>query len=352
MSESSATLPTACVVATLLWWLPQGGYSTSYLLGWLSCALMTYVVLEMTAQNALLRIRSRMVSSLLLLVMAAVGLLHPLRTGTLLLLCLVLSVYYLLRTCDAERPEADTMRAHTCLSVGSLLWPPLLLLELVLLWCQGVFLRSLSRRSFGAVVIGLALPYALWATAAFALDAMPAFVQHTTAIIAPALEPFYWQWTVELAQTTDWPGFVDGFAERMVPLVLSHPTASVALAFTLLLAFTGDVHYLRKSYDDKIRVRMCYYSIMLLQAVIALWIVLQPHYFSLLFPLLMFASVPAAAHFIALTHTWLSNAWVVMLLLLLLAVGVTTLVLPLYLPWPQPSSDLPLAFFDSLSIPF
>ncbi len=340
MSESSATLPTACVVATLLWWLPQGGYSTVYLLGWLTCALTSYIILEMNAQSALLRIRSRMVSALWLFVIAALGFLHPLQTGTVLLFCLSVSFFCLLRTCDAYRPEPDTMRAYLWLSIGSLLWPPFLLLSIVHLWSQAVYLRSLTRRSFGAAFIGIVLPYALWVTVAFAFGHMEPFVDHATSVIAPFLEPFYWQWAIDLAQTTDWNGFSEGFVRHMTPVAASHMVELSALLFILLLGFTGFVHYVRKSYDDKIRVRMCYYSMMVMQVVIILWMALQPQHFSQLFPLLVLTTIPAAAHFIALTHTWLSNAWVVVLILLLIGVGVCTLALPLYFDWPLPQSDL------------
>lgn len=321
------TLPTACVAATLLWWLPQGGYSTEYLLGWVACALTTYIILEMAAQNALLRVRSRMVSSLFLLVMAACGFLHPLQNGTFLILCISASFFSLLRTCEAPRPELDTMHAYLALSLGSLLWAPLLLLTPLLLWNQGVFLRSLSSRCLGAAIIGLLLPYACWATGAFALGQMTPFVEHAVAIISPFTEPFYWQWVVEPMQNADWNGFSEGFTRRLTDFAMSHRSEAVALLFILLLGITGFIHYLRKSYDDKIRVRMCHYCVMALQVVVLLWLVVQPHHLRELFPLLLFSVIPAAAHYIALSRTWLSSVWIVLLLLMLVGVGVCTLVL-------------------------
>lgn len=336
MAESSAILPTACVVATLLWWLPQGGYSTPYLLSWLTCALTTYLLLEMAAQNALLRVRSRMISSLFLFVMAVCGFLHPLQTGIVSMFCVCLSFYCLLRTYEATRPEVDTLHAYLALAMGSLLWPPLLLLAPVQWWNQGVYLRSLSRRSFGASLIGLILPYVLWATIAFALGRMESLIDHATAVIAPFTEPWYWQWAVDLARSAEADStFTDicsivctAIFDHFKAQCMAHPTESAALAFVLLLGLTGFIHYVRKSYDDKIRVRMCHYSLMAMQVVLILWLALQPQLFYQLFPLLIVCTVPAAAHFIALTHTWLTNAWIVILLLLLIATGVCCLALP------------------------
>ena len=328
IAGSSLTLPTMCVVTTLLWWLPQGGYSTDYLLGWLACVMTTYVVIETAAANALLRIRSRMVSSLLLATMAACGFLHPLQPGTMVLLCMAISFYCLLRTCERERPETDTLHAYLFLSLGSLAWPPLLLLAVVYLWSQGIYLRSLQRRSFGAALCGLLLPYAFWATAAFALADMQPFVAHASAIIAPVLEPFAWQWVVELAQSADWRGFVDGGAETLRERCLPHVAECSAFVLMTLVGTTGFVHYLRRSFDDKIRVRVCHYVFLTMQLVVFLWMVLQPHHFRQLFPLLALTTAPSAAHFAALTHTWLTNLWFIVLALGFVAVGVCCLVLP------------------------
>lgn len=322
LAASSVTLPAACVAATLLWWLPQGGYSTDYLLGWLACAFTTYIFLESAAVNALIRIRSRMISSLFLLLMAAVGFLHPLQAGTLAQCALVLSLYCLLRTYENPRPQADTFHTYLLVSLASLLWPPFLLLTFAVLWSQAVYLRSLGWKSFGAAVIGMILPYVFWASAAFVWTGFEPFVQHTAAIISPFTESFYWQWLVQQVQTCEWHTFWHVFPAELWRRLSCHMTEGVSLGLVLLFGLTGFVHYVRKSYDDKIRVRMCHYTYMALQFVLVCWIFLQPSSFHMLFPLLLLTTVPAAAHFIALTHTWLTNAWVVLLLLLLVVVGV------------------------------
>ena len=328
------------MLTTLLWWLPQGGYSTEYLLGWLLCVLTAYVVIETAALNALLRVRSRMVSSLFLLLMAACGFLHPVSSGTVALFCVALSFYCLLRTYEAERPEVDTLHAYLALSLGSLLWSPLLLLTLVQLWNQGVFLRSLRWRSFGAALSGVLLPYASWAAVAFALNDIQPFVDHAVGIIASVLDAFRWQWLVGLAQTAEWKAFWPQFLAALQARVTSHVPACAALLLVVLLGLTGFVHYVRSSFDDKIRVRMCHYSFMAMQLVLLLWLALVPGYFRWLFPLLLLTTAPAAAHFIAFSRSWQSSAWFLLLLLALLAVGVCTLLFPFLFDWQQPQGDL------------
>lgn len=319
-----------------------------YLVGWLLCVLTTYVVIETTAINALLRIRSRMISSLFLILMAVCGFLHPVNSGTVALFCLAVSFYCLLRTYEAERPEVNTFHAYLFLSLGSLLWPPLLLLFVVQLWNQVVFLRSLRWRSFGASCCGLLLPYGFWAAGSFALNDIEPFVSHCSAIIAPILEPFDWQWAITMAQTLDWNGFWPQFYTSLQARVLAHQPECAAMVLLLLLGLTGFVHYVRKSFDDKIRVRMCHYCFMSMQVVLVLWLVLTPQHFRQLFPLLLLTTIPAAAHFIALTRTWMTNAWFVCLALGVVAVGICSLVLPPLFGWPQPLSDLPMVHFPSL----
>jgi len=379
IAESSVTLPAACVIATLLWWMPQGGYSAEYLLGWLVCALTTYLVIETAAINALLRIRSRMISSLFLLVMAACGFLHPLQTSTITMLFVAFSFYCLLRTYDEPRPEVDTLHAYLFLSLGSLLWPPLLLFALVQMWSQGVYLRSLTMRSFGAAVIGIVLPYAFWATGAFAMGEIMPFVDHAIAIIEPVRGPIVnaihggallpdtyqqwlgyapqefvtdqncWQATVVAAQHTDW----NGFQQNVLHWISLYGPQLSALVVVLLFGLTGFVHYLNKSFDDKIRVRMCYYTFMAFQVVVVVWLFCQPYHFPFLFPLLVLTTVPTAAHFIALTRTWFTNVWALLLALALIAVGVCCLVLPQQMGWELPQSDLSLPdrFAALLDIP-
>ncbi len=347
IASSTLTLPTTAVIVTLLWWLPQGGYSPEYLLGWSFCALTTFVVLRTAAQNVLLRVRSRMISSLLLLYMGVCGFLHPLQTGTVLQFILACSLFFYLRTSERQRPESDTFQAYLLFSLGSLFWAPVLLLTPVMMWSQGLYLRSLQRRSFGAALLGVLTPYFLWWVAAFSLDTlslsaflplpaiwqdtchMQTFVTHLTEIIAPFTEPFSWQWIVDDAHNMDgatfWPILISGLQERL----LSHLSEVVAFLLIALSSLTGFIHYVRQSYDDKTRVRMCHYSYLSLLLVLLCWSVLVPAHLPLLFPMLILVCVPSAAHFIALTRTWLTNMWCLALFLLSLVVAYFQLSPPL-----------------------
>lgn len=306
---------------TLLWWWPQYGDLIPQLLGWLSCVVTAYFMLETNTKFAILRTRTQMTAVLYLIMMAVCGFLHPVSNGTLCQLCLIIAFFCLLHTYQRFHTELHTFHAALALSIGSLFWPPLLWLMPVMLWCQGGYLRALDLRHFGAALGGYLLPYIAWSTG---LAIRMYYAILTTSIVDQLSAQEYFQPLLQHAE-----GIIAPFHEPIIDLsptlhdqLLSHPVECTALVVMGLIGMTGFIHYLRKSYDDKIQVRMYHYSYMTVQAVVAVWLVLQPHYFHQLFPLFIAASVPAAAHFIALTHTWLTNAWVVLGALALVTVAI------------------------------
>ena len=398
IAESALTLPIAAVLATLLWWLPLGGYASSYLHAWIAAAALSYFVIEGTSVNALLRTRSQMIPSLLLLLLAVCGFLHGDAPALEVTLALMLTIFCIMQTAprssSAEdiasahgigssrsryRPQVSTLHAYCALSLGSLVWPPMLLLAIPLLWSQSIYLRSMTWRCLGAAVIGLALPYFFWGAAVLFAETLPTavpealsapfFLQHCEAIIAPISVPLttaingklplpdtYSAWFDNLTATV--PDASPSGSNLSPP---SHPSppatwATVlslwaatriprlsALILIAILALTGFIHYLRKSYDDKIRVRVCHQTILTLQFFVALWLALQPQHFRFLFPLLLLTTAPSAAHFITFTRTWTTNAWVILLTIGMIIVGILNLV---------PNIELYLADLNALLLQY
>ena len=325
VAESAWTLPAASVIATLLWWLPQGHYSTDYLLGWIVCAVTTFLVLQVSDSNSLMRIRSSLNVAVYMLLMGACGFLHALSIGSILALWLVFAYFALFRSFDDRRSAATVFYTGVCLSLGSLFWGPMLLLLSVVIWSLLIYMRSISFRTAMALLLGCLLPYWIWAAVATLQWDFSALLVHHIAIFQPFHEPFYWQWMIELAQTSDWAGFTAGVGDFFASLWQRHAPELVASLYVTLLGLTGFIHYLFKSYDDTIRVRMYYYTILLTQAVLAFWLLMQPTFFNELFPMLILSTAPAAAHFFALRRTWLSNVWFCICALLFVGVAVICL---------------------------
>ena len=173
---------------------------------------------------------------------------------------------------------------------------------------------------------------------------MEPFVAHTTTILSPLTAPFWWQWAIDLAQTYDaqsfWPLFREGLQTRLY----HHWPEASALILQTALSLTGFVHYVRRSFDDKINVRMYHYVYLTLYVVLALWLCWQPQHTTILLPLLILTGTPSAAHFITFTHSRLTNAWTILLTLAWIAVAFVCLALPSILSWPMPQTDLNLPF--------
>lgn len=317
IAESSATFPMACAVATLLWWLPQGAFSWDYLYGWLACALTTLVLAGLVVVNTLLRVRSQMTSVVFVLTMGVCGFLHPIGVGQILTFFLVLAFYALFRSYEKREAPIDSFQAALCISLGSLALAPFLWLAPVLLVGQGIFMRGLSQRVLGAWLVGVVLPYWFWGAVALFLGDTTVLGAHLAAVIPSFQEPFYW------------PPSIEGIRAHME----AHRAEAAASAFVALTGTTGFIHYYRNNYDDKIGVRMCYYCLMLTQVVLLLWLLCQPTAFYQLFPLLILSTAPTAAHFFALAHTWLTNAWFVICCLALVGVGVCCLAPASWLPF-------------------
>lgn len=340
ISESVLTLHVVAACTLVAWTLR--GWTLSSGIALAVVVVVAYLLMEMDAIGGLLRIRSRMIPSVWLMLTIAFTAFHAYSPILLSVLGLALSFYFLFRTESEREPVGYTFRATFYLSLGSLAWPPLLLLLPLLLWSQIVFLRTMTLRSLCASLLGLVLPYIFWSAWVFSplaemipTDWLPTtlgaagderFLAHLQAIIAPLAEPIRAASAGESPLADGWLNLYKeygaaGYALR--PLVAAHSdwlqarTLELAsAAYLFLMAFPAFIHYLRNSYDDKISVRMQFYSLMLVQTVLALWLLLSPTSWHSLFPLLVLVSAPGIAHLFTFTRTWLTNAWFILCLIM------------------------------------
>ena len=162
-AKSMLTLPLVAVVAGVVWLLPDprsvwlwGGFA-------IVCAL-TYTLRELNNRSQLLRIRSRLVSATFLALFAALPDLHSAGMHLLPAVGLLLALCCLFGSYQQYRPEHYTFHAFFFLSIGSLDFPPLLVLSVFVyvaifvgrtLWLDRplLLLRRLSRmgRPFGCL---------------------------------------------------------------------------------------------------------------------------------------------------------------------------------------------------------
>lgn len=276
-SQIALPLTGICALAVCYFWgmLNADGYVQVACL-----ALSTYVMAEMNNRNALLRIPSRMVScSFLVLSMLTCENLKDLSTSLVQML-FILSLAILFTAYQDRKAHGKLFCAFSCIGLASVFWLHILLLVPVLWFCAAAFLLELSWKNFFASVLGLLLPY--WLLAAwFSLHGnLDWFAVHFNG---------FSQWTMpELAWNGTW-------VELAVTL------------FIILLLLTGTIHFLRRSYLDKLRTRFLYEMFIVTGMALTLMIALLHDHRSVLIHLLIVCTAPLIAHFIALTNTRLTN---------------------------------------------
>ena len=308
LTTSTAILPLVLGAGSLIWILPEAG---NLLLwgGWFVALLTTYVWMETNARQLLLRERSRMVSTTYFASISAVPLLHEFRLEVLLPLALLLCYACLFTSYQERRPEGNLFHAFLLLGLSALLLPQVLWLCPLLLFSSSLHLRSLTPSSLFAAFMGLLLPlagYALWALVQWDFSLLTHFISNTGQALT-RLNWDYWQSVYTATPQT---------------LPIADWQFLISAGCTLLLSLIAIINQVQTSYLDKIRVRMFYYLIALIQGGLAVLLILFPEERCTLLHLLIANGAPLIAHFFTLTRGWFATTvfWITLLGLILLTI--------------------------------
>jgi len=286
-------LPVAATVTFLTWLLPYGDGASKWI-GLLVTCLATYALVELNNRFALLRIRSRMVSTSFLILMAVCPALHSewlsLATALLLALC----YFMLFASYQNIRSQGYIFHAFLFAGVASMLYPPTLVLTVLFYFSMIFQLRNFNGRTMMAGLLGLSVPY--WFYTAYAIWES----RLDTAFL------YLEQWF-----TFQLPDYTQLSSSRWV-------TAG-ALAVLSLFAF---VHFFHTAYNDKIRTRMFFYVISTQEIALAAGLALLPQYYNEQLALLALNSSPLLAHYYALAKGRFADIWFCLSVLMLVCVGV------------------------------
>ena len=281
-----------------MWWLPQQAFTYPHALGLGLCLLTTYIVMETNGQQHIIRIRTRMMSCVWLVLTASLSFMHPLEEPIIAAAFLCGSYYLLFRCYQKHRPQKYVFHAFLMLSLGSFFAPIMLPMAIPFFLYLAIFLRTLPRKAFWAGIIGLIVPYWCYAVWCFVMGDMESFV----------------------ARLTNMAQFEMPTVEAVTSLSFIEQVSAGVVA---LLSIVGIVHYLRNNYDDKIRVRMILYIYVSQTLLLMAFLLLQPAHYQTTMALLVASASPLIAHYFALTRSWLSTAFFI--ISLLLTAGMATL---------------------------
>ena len=309
VANSQTTLPVVGALAVVLWlvlplpagegaafpspdyglwglvppWLGEGTWSLG--LSLCCAAVAVYLMAELNNAHVLLRVSSRMLASMLAILLAlAVGC-HRFQPGSVVMLLVLLSFFPLFSTYQLPSPSR-TFLVYLLLSAASLLFPRLLWMVPVYWFLQG-YLRAFSLRCLVASLLGVLLPYWIWAGVTVLVDGSFGLLQ------------------LPLPQVEE----VEGLDVRNV----------LTFALVVVLFVSGAVDFYVHQFLDKTRTRILYNVVIMHGVCVVVFAVLQFQYVATLLPLLLIDTAMVFGHFFTLTHTRFSHIYT--LLLLAAAVG-------------------------------
>lgn len=298
VATSGFTLPVAALVATLLW-AAIGPITQDKVICWVCCAVCSYLLVEFNNSNALLRIRSRLTTSTFLIGMGSFTFLHESIESIVVTFFILGCYYFLFRSYQDSHHTANIFHAFLSLGIAGLICPSVICLIPFLYWSMAAYLRSLSFKTFCASLIGLLTP--LWLYGAYFI-----YLQDYTAL---------WDKMHEF----------DSFQIPTLADYLSLDLSRVA-AFALIFIFglIGSIHAMRTSYNDKIRTRMQFYTLILFECVFLLLLLGQPRLFDHSLCILTLTAAPVIAHFFALTSTRITNLLFILSILLYFFIAISS----------------------------
>lgn len=293
IAQSRWALPITAVYGLLV--CLAGGLITERL--WLQFLLLlvsTVLMAELNNTYSLIRIFSRMVScSFLVMTTMSLFLFKSLDVGVVQL-SFISFLLLLLRTYQSPTDTGWVFYSFCALGVGSVVFPKMLLFVPILWILMAVYVQSFSAKTLIASILGLIIPY--WFVAAWLLynDNMGYLATHFISIFQ-FHKPFDFT--------------IISFHQLLTFL------------FIVALSVIGAVHFNIYSYQDRIRIRMIYEMFIVLDACCFVFAVLQPQYFNELLGMSIVLTAPLIGHFLALTHSKLSN--IVFFILVAIALFIT-----------------------------
>ena len=201
-------------------------------------------------------------------------------SAMLLSIFVVMSFITAFLTYQDKSSMGRTFYSFLSLGLATLIEVRLLYFAPVMWIAMFFYLRSLTVRIFISSLFGLACPY--WFISLYLI--------------------YMNDFTLAESHFTQLVKFGDIADFSQVP-----PSALVSICFVTILSVTGIIHYIRNRINDKTRTRMLYNTFILFNIATIVFLIIQPQLYMPLLTILIVVSSPLIAHFIALTHTWITN---------------------------------------------
>lgn len=235
---------------------------------------------ELNNSYSLIRIYSRMVSCSFLVMTSMCLRLFPSAEVVVVQLTFIAFLLLIWRAYQNAGAVGWVFYAFLALGVSSIVFPKALLFVPVLWVVMGTNVLCLSARTLMASILGLLTPYWFFAAWLFYTNDLGMLAGHFASVVA--FQPLF----------------------QFNGIDIHH---LVTFGFILLLAVIGATHFIIYSYQDRIRIRLIYETFIVLDACCVIFALLQPQHFNELLGMAIVNTSPLIGHFLALTHSRLSN---------------------------------------------
>lgn len=254
-----------------------------------SLAVSTYFMMELNNRNVLLRIRSRMVSCSFLMLATMCSSAYADPTVAFVQTCIAISVFILSATCQDRQSQGLIFYAFLLFGIASLVWVKVLWVIPIMLGICIAPLYSISIRSVSSLVMGFTLPYYLYA----GYLVIGGDLSWLSAHFKPATDTsdFFRYDTVTISQ------------------LLSY-------VIMVIIASFSTIHFLLHTYEDKIRVRMLFYTYTIMAWLFLILIAIVPRQANYIIPIATIPTAALCAHWFAHTSSRFTNICFIVLLTL------------------------------------
>lgn len=296
VSESAVTLPFVAVTGIIVTIVAGMSAGCNYWLCAASLAISTILMMEMNNRNMLLRVRSRMVSCSYVVLTLMTATVSVDMNSALLQLCFSTLIFLLTISCQQKDSVGRAFYAILLISTASFIWSKVLFLIPVVILLMIRPLYCLSFRAVSAMVMAVLLPYIIDAVRVLYADNFVFVDKH------------YINELNGVMQVLDPSGFLD--YSQVSPVHIA------TVVFLIIIAMFGTLHFMKNSFMDKIRVRMIYWTLVIVTLFLSAAIILFPVYYSYLAPMLCVPVAAISAHFFTHTSSRFTN-WVFIIFLVL-----------------------------------
>ena len=285
----SFTLPATIAFAAFMWYAGSKTAADAALWwGGFACVLLAaFALMAFDNSFALMRERTRMVPSVFIAISGALTFTHGLTVDFIPSVCLLLAYAVLFLSYQKGQVQGYMFHVFLFVGIGAQVFPQMLYYVPFLWLSMIVQMRCFTVRAFFASLLGVLMPL----------------------VACESYRLIYGMPTETIA-------FAKNLADVPLPdysLLSEHQVVSGGfVVFALAVAV---IHFSRTKFNDKIRTRMFFYSLMIGELATLVFLVAMPQHFDVLFRILLLNGCVILGHHLAFARGVLADIWFYVMML-------------------------------------